>query len=625
MDQSPDPAPEEAGPERDGPESGAERSAFDADVVVIGSGFGGSVAALRLAEAGQRVLVLERGDWVTRDEFKADPDAFWAPGVHRFGMNELRPRGRHVIPWLGAAVGGGSHVYAATLKRRVTFDGFPNAIVAEDMDKYYAQAEELMDAQYYPDYPPYSDVRATQLFYEAGARLAAARPDLLEEFGPIHLGISFAPPSGGAGESFVNAHGAMQRYSDPTEHSLLGGDIDAKNTLDRNYLHLAQESGARIQSLTEADRIELLPGGGWRVHHTVHVKEPNMLKRRLRKWLPWLAPPQYTKGATTCARLVIAAGAVGSTELLLRNRDVHGTLTGVSDRLGERYTSNGDFISLMLPFRGFFISWAGFLAAVIAAFMGWWWTAAVGSLAYVVGLVVSRPAMDPDVGTTNSDFMRFRHRDGTAQGAYVESGRYPTPVRGTLVLLLSSLGLWRPHRYGGVIRFTTWLRRWVPPFELLARSWPIPLLQMGRDDAVGAFRLDGDGRAVIDYPFEANAGYYQYLNQLGRLVAEAADAWWIPNLPAFLFKKIEVPHNQGGCAMGEDAATGVVDHAGRVFNYEDLMVLDGSIIPVSLGPNPALTILALAERAMVIALEQLGSEGVIRPQSPPVADPSSNG
>jgi len=208
--------------------------------------------------------------------------------------------------------------------------------------------------------------------------------------------------------------------------------------------------------------------------------------------------------------------------------------------------------------------------------------------------------------------MRFRHRDGTPQGAYVESGRYPTPVRGTLVLLLSSLGLWRPHRYGHVVRFTSWLRKWVPPFELLARSWPIPLLHMGRDDAVGSFHLDEQGRAAIDYSFDANREYYEYLNGLGRRVAKAANAWWIPNLPAFWLKKIEVPHNQGGCPMGDDIESGVVDHAGRVFGQEDLMVLDGSIIPLSPGPNPALTILALAERALEVVIEQLREDGTIR-------------
>jgi choline dehydrogenase-like flavoprotein len=111
---------------------------FDADVVVVGSGFGGSVAALRFCEAGQRVVVLGRGPWVRRGDFEADADMFWSPRRHRFGMNELRPRGRHVIPWVGSGVGGGSHVYAATLKRRAFFDDFPVTLDQAEMDAWYA-------------------------------------------------------------------------------------------------------------------------------------------------------------------------------------------------------------------------------------------------------------------------------------------------------------------------------------------------------------------------------------------------------------------------------------------------------------------------------------------------------
>jgi len=86
------------------------RPFFDTDVLIVGSGFGGSVAALRFAETGSRLLVIERGDWVSKEAFEPDLDMFWRPEKGRFGMNELRARGRNIIPWLGAAVGGGSHV-----------------------------------------------------------------------------------------------------------------------------------------------------------------------------------------------------------------------------------------------------------------------------------------------------------------------------------------------------------------------------------------------------------------------------------------------------------------------------------------------------------------------------------
>lgn len=182
-------------------------------------------------------------------------------------------------------------------------------------------------------------------------------------------------------------------------------------------------------------------------------------------------------------------------------------------------------------------------------------------------------------------------------------------------LFLSVAGRYRPGSYAWIIRVTAVLRRCVPPFELIARSWPIPLLAMGRDDATGRYRLDPRQRLTLDYDFEANADFYRWLDELGRMVAKAADAWWLPNLPARLLKRVEVPHNLGGAPMGPTPAEGVVDHAGRVFGYDDLMLLDGSTVPVALGPNPALTILALSERAMRYILAQIEDEGVVRAQA----------
>ncbi|MEN8143560.1 MAG: FAD-binding protein, partial [Gemmatimonadota bacterium] len=280
---------------------------FDTDIVVIGSGFGGSVAALRFSEAGHSVIVIERGDWICRENFEPDFDAFWNPRRHRFGMNELRQRGRNIIPWLGAAVGGGSHVYAGTLKRRDTFSGFPGAIQLAEMQEFYSRAEEVLDAQRYPDYPPYSDVRATQLLYSIADQLEETCGDLLEEWGPINLGISFAPPGAEPGSEFVNKHGARQRYSDPREQSLLGGDIGTKNSLDRNYLFLAQKLGAEVHALCSADRITPLDGGGFRVDLSRYRKEPALLRRFLRNWIPFLVRPRDEKLQVTCRRLVLCA------------------------------------------------------------------------------------------------------------------------------------------------------------------------------------------------------------------------------------------------------------------------------------------------------------------------------
>lgn len=307
----------------------------------------------------------------------------------------------------------------------------------------------------------------------------------------------------------------------------------------------------------------------------------------------------------TARSVVISAGSIGSTELLLRNRDVHRVLSGMSDLVGHRYTTNGDFISLILPFRGVFLSWAGLIAGIYALIVNNYWGLRAAIVAYFFGIMISRKPFDPDIGTTNSDYISFKGRDGKPQGAYIESGRYPTPGRLFIAVYLSTFGMWRPRRYLKIIRYTNFLRKYVSPFALFARTWPIPLLKMGGDNACGNISLDQKGKAAIDYNVKANLDFYKYLNRLGRRVARITHSWWIPNLIFSAFKILEVPHNQGGLPMGEHPNEGVVDHAGRVFGYRNLMVLDGSIIPVSPRPNPALTITALCERAMEKILEQL--------------------
>jgi cholesterol oxidase len=582
--------------------SNVPADALDADVVVIGSGFGGAVAALRFAELGARVVVLERGAWIRRDEDAFAHGFFWRPDRNRFGMNDVRRRGATILPWLGAAVGGGSHVYAGTLKRCDDWDGFPDAIASDDMGRWYDVADAVMASTPYPSHSPYGDNRAAQLLFAVGRELRAGAPELVADHGPVRLAISFAPPGVEPGAAFVNQHGAAQRYWHPREQSLLGGDIDAKNTLDKNYLHLAQQRGAAIRDLCEADRIAPLPGGGYRVDY--------------QRWSP--APRGRRAGTTaasiTARRVVLAAGCVGSTELLLRNRDLHRTLPALSPALGSRYTTNGDFLSLILPFRGIVVGWLSFMVALWAAFAGPTWLALAAAALYFVQMALSRPPFDPDLGTTNSDFIRFRacDRAGASPCVYIESGRYPTPDRLLLAMALLVLGRYHPRHYPRLVFVVDVLRRWVPPFALLARSWPIPLLKMGRDQAVGHMDLDDSGRAEIHYDVAANRAYYADLDHLGRRIARAARAWWIPNLVFRLTGKLEIPHNQGGVPMAGSPAAGVVDHAGRVFGYDDLLVLDGSIIPVSPGPNPAFTILALAERAMATVAAQVAAGGPVR-------------
>lgn len=563
------------------------------EVLIIGSGFGASVAALRFAQAGKKVTILERGGWITREAFEADDDMFWHPKSGRYGMNEFKPRGRHIIPWLGVGVGGGSHVYAATLKRRDFFHDFPGNITVEEMKPYYERAEHMMDAKKYPDYPPYNQLPSYCIFREAEIQLRKERPDIVESQGDILLGISYAPENGTPGATFINKYGAQQRYSDPKEQKILGGEIEVKNTLDKNYLFEAQKLGAEIIPFAEVTTIVPTENGGY----TIKYKNPKSDK----------SPTNliYTE------ILVSGAGAIGSTQLLLQCKHVHKTLPMLSKKLGSTYRTNGDHVTFLIPKKGFVLSWMGLAAAIIALCFNAWYVAAASFAVYLVGWFLSGKKAEPDKGTTNSDYIQFKGEDGETQGAYIEGGRYPTPIKAIASVIWSLTGNFKPKSYKKISAIVNWMGKHIPVFELIERSWPIAMLMMGRDKAVGTFSLDKHNEATIDYPIEDNKPYVAYLNKLGKLFAKRAKSYYIPNGIAETLKIVEIPHNIGGVQMGDTIEDGVVDTYGRVFGYKNFLVLDGSILPTSLGPNPANTILAFSERAMDKVVEQLTKEGEI--------------
>jgi cholesterol oxidase len=508
-------------------------------------------------------------------------------------MNEFKKRGKNIITWLGSGVGGGSHVYAGTLKRRDFFDDFPCNITVDEMAPYYKKGEEMMEAVKYPDYPPYNSLPSYCIFRKAEKELVVERPDIVEDQGDILLGISYAPENGQPGAEFINKFGAEQRYSNPDEQKLLGGEIDVKNTLDKNYLFEAQKHGAEIFPFREVYKIEPLSDGGYTVY--------------------WRNPQKDSdeKGKITCKILVCGAGSIGTTELLLQNKLTYKTLPNLSDALGKGYYSNGDFVTFLLPKRGLLMSWIGIIGSIIACCLGFYWIALSLFLLYLLGWAISSKKAEPDKGTTNSDYIRFKHRDGTTQGAYIEGGRYPTPIKAFVAILWSLTGNFKPESYKPISNTINWMGKYVPFFELIERSWPIPILMMGRDDATGKFYLNKENEAEIDYDLAANKAYIEYLNKLGKLFSKKAGSYYIPNGVAALFKIVEVPHNIGGASMGDSKKDGVVDSYGRVYGYDNFMILDGSILPTSLGPNPVSTILAFSERGTEHAIKQMVSESKI--------------
>ena len=246
---------------------------FDADVLVIGSGFGGAVAALRFAEAGYRVLVLERGADVSWKAFRPDLDMFWDPPRQRFGMNLLRRRGRHVLTWTGSAVGGGSQVYAATLKRLCEFDGFPGdpgsryGTVSTTSQRKCSERRSTRTTRHIVTCRPQS---CCYKLMPASPRNAPIWSRRREESA---LESHFAPPGGHPGETFTNRFGVTQRYADPRDQSILGG---GHRLQELTRPQLPRRSG----TIRHEDRVDVrsgspppLPDGGWEVEASRLLRE----------------------------------------------------------------------------------------------------------------------------------------------------------------------------------------------------------------------------------------------------------------------------------------------------------------------------------------------------------------
>ncbi|MDQ3768621.1 MAG: FAD-dependent oxidoreductase, partial [Actinomycetota bacterium] len=281
------------------------------DAVIVGSGFGGGVTACRLAEAGWRVCVLERGRRFGRGDFPdrpaQAPRALWHPRLNPGGLFELRLM-RDVAVLTASGVGGGSLVYANVQLRtppEVFEDGWPEAISRAALDSYYDRTELALEPRSTPDEPPLRKLAAL----DAAAGLAGRPLERLPL--AVHFGADRLNPFSGV------AQGGCTNLA----RCDLGCPRHAKNTVDITYLARAERLGAEVFPLHEVRRLGSpeRSGGAWRVD---------------------FRDQQYhTRGTVEAAVVILAAGALGSTRLLLKNRR---RLPRLSAALGSRFSGNGD-------------------------------------------------------------------------------------------------------------------------------------------------------------------------------------------------------------------------------------------------------------------------------------------
>ncbi len=526
-------------------------SSAHVDVLVVGSGFGGSVAALRLTEKGYRVAVLEAGRRFADADFPRtswDLRRFlWAPRLGCLGIQRI-----HVLPDVvvlaGAGVGGGSLVYANALYEPRSDAFFRDRQWAHITDwraelaPYYDQARRMLGVVDNPTLTP-ADAVMRQVAEEMGVG---------STFGPVPVGVFFGrngrEPGVEVDDPYFGGAGPRRRGCRECGECMTGCRHGAKNTLAKNYLHLAEQGGAVVTPETTVVRVRPL-ASGWAVD-TV----------RTGTW--W---PRRTARTYTADQVVLAAGTWGTQHLLHRMK-AEGVLPQLSDRLGVLTRTNSE--------------------------------ALVGATTRLLSR--SRPDFTRGVAATSSI-----HPDGETHIEPVRYGR-GSNLMGLLATVATEGG--RPWP-----RWVSWLGQVARhPGQLLSLyvglgSWSertiIGLVMQTHDNSLtvlprrtwlGRFRLTSrQGHGV------PNPTWIPAANEALRRAARLVDGF-----PAGTLGEVfDVPmtaHFLGGCTIGDSPRTGVVDPYHRVYGCPGLHVVDGSAVSANLGVNPSLTITAQAERAMAL-------------------------
>lgn len=568
----------------------------EVDAVVVGSGFGGSVAAYRLADGGRSVVVLERGKPYPPGSFPRTPAAmarnFWDPSEGMHGLFDVWSfRGLEGI--VSSGLGGGSLIYANVLLRKdekwfVRESPLPGGgyehwpLGRRDLDPHYDHVEQMLGATPYP----YHDTPKTAAMREAADQLGVqlSRPPLAVSFAPRP---GEAPVLGGPvpEPEYGNIHGLPRETCRLTGECDIGCNLGAKNTLDHTYLSAARNRGADIRTRCEVRGFAPRSGGGYEVRYVVH--DPAHEGHRT----PTDRLPLHT---IHCKRLVLAAGSFGSTYLLLRNRSA---LRGISPTLGTRFCGNGDLLGLVLKATG--------------------GTEGSGprKLASSTGPVITSAIRVGD---------ELDEDGSTGRGFYIEDAGYPAfvdwlaeaaQVSGS-VRRTSAFGL---HRLRSRLGFS-------PQSNISSRlallfgpgvfsDSSLPLLGMGRDLPDGRMGLRR-GYLDIDWTTLTSRRYFERVRTTMGEVAGALGGEFRDN-PLWWTRRVVTVHPLGGAPMGRHPAEGVCDSYGEVFGFPGLYVLDGAALPGPVGANPSLTIAAFADRACQHILEEPSSpQAAMAPPAP---------
>ncbi len=586
---------------------------YNFDCVVVGSGFGGSVASLRMTEKGDRVCLLERGKSYGMHEFprrikEMRDHFFWDPRDNLYGLMEVRDYLKSdLISVTASGLGGGSLIYANVLMRMPEnhfAQGWPTGINRHSLEPYYDKVINIMEASPYPldTDPYYQDTPKTKTFKMA---LDQLNPDHGQtgqaQFILPDMAVRFKGEF--PGEQSLNTHGALQSKCNKCGECDIGCNIHAKNTLDLNYIFKAKKLGldVRTQSLVtkiapiDPNHLEL----GYEVTYQdlsnfdsvkmgqtkFHSKSKS--KNKLQDDLSDGLNSSSIKDADLkndismsnlvtlrTKKVILSAGSLGSTGLLLKMKK-YNHLPRLSSQLGKKWCGNGDLEGTVFK---------------------------------------SKHDIEPTKGPVITGAYEFKYQpypDGFSHSLFIQEAGYPIGLAWYLSGKILQPKTFKYYIELGIRFIKGFISRFfninfsvreinigddvskaLDRADFMQNS--LLLLGMGRDRSDGYIELNKNDQPEIYWSLKNSQLHYDRVRYQMSQVSKALGGSFIDN-PLTYLNKIVAVHPIGGCPMGDDILSGVVDKKAEVFGYPGLYVIDASIIPTSLGPNPSLTIAALAE------------------------------
>ncbi|WP_262001001.1 FAD-dependent oxidoreductase [Microbacterium sp. Mcb102] len=522
---------------------------FDEDVVIVGSGFGGSVAALRLTEKGYRVRVYEAGRRFEDEDFAKTSwnlrRYLWAPMLGCFGVQRIH-RLPHVMILAGAGVGGGSLNYANTLYQPgpAFFQDVQWRGIAEwesELSPHYVTAKRMLGVvEHYPHTGPVERI------------MAGAAEDLGvgSTFRHAPVGVWFGKPGERAPDPFFDGQGPDRTGCTLCGNCMVGCRVGAKNTLMKNYLALAERRGVAIEALRTVTEVRELPGGGF----AVTTQQSGAWFRRARR--------------TVTAEQVVFAGGTWGTQQLLHRMKASGALPHLSDALGRLTRTNSEALD-------------GAVATRVPE-----------SLQLARGIAITTSFhVDERTHVENVRYGPGSNLMGALATVLVPGDRrLGVRLRSLMTQVLRSPV--RQFRLGNLRR---WSERGIIALVMQTADNSLTLSLRRRFGRLVMTSAQGHGEPNPSYLPQAHsaaAAIAARVEQEGGEPAEARGSW--PEV----FGIPLTAHFLGGAVISAAPEDGVVDPYHRVWGYPGLHVVDGSAVPANPGVNPSLTITALAERAL---------------------------